>query len=459
MVFSSLVFLFIFLPLVIIINYLLPTKYRNTFLFIANLVFYAYGEPAYVLLMLASISFNYIFALLLDRVVSSSRRKLILILSIILNLGALAYFKYTIFIMDTLRVVPFLKDLPGMNIILPIGISFYTFQAMSYVIDVYRRDCKSTSSFVDFGAYISLFPQLIAGPIVRYCDVERQMKNRHVTFVMFSNGVKLFVVGLCKKILLANQFGIVWDAVSANTAFYGTLGAWIGAVAYALQIYFDFAGYSDMARGLGKMLGFDFCINFSYPYISRSITEFWRRWHISLGTWFRDYVYIPLGGNRVSKRKHALNILLVWALTGLWHGAGWNFIAWGLYYGIILLAEKMLYGNALKRMPKTVCHIYTLFIVVVGWVFFVSPDFGSAFKYLKIMFLPAAGNVYSLIPWTFTFIIGAVSCTPLCTAILGTLNIKRKTGVAEVILCCIGFVLCVASLVTQTYNPFIYFQF
>jgi len=464
MVFSSLVFLFLFLPVVIIINYWLPTEYRNAFLFVANLVFYAFGEPVYILLMIASIAVNYAFGLIFDKMDSAGNtslgaRKFLLALNVVFNIGALVYFKYTMLFVETLKLLPSFKWLPDVSIILPIGISFYTFQAMSYVIDVYRRDCKCTRSFIDFGAYISMFPQLIAGPIVRYTDVERTMVNRKVSFEMFSNGIKLFVVGLAKKVLLANQFGIVWDTVFADLTYYGTLGAWIGAFAYALQIYFDFGGYSDMARGLGKMLGFDFCINFSYPYISRNITEFWRRWHISLGTWFRDYVYIPLGGNRVSKARRVLNILVVWALTGIWHGAGWNFLAWGLYYGIILLAEKMVYGKLLKKLPKVICHIYTLFVVVVGWIFFVCPDFSSAFGYLKVMFTPVNGYVGELLPWAITFVVGIVSCTPLCTAMLGTLKIKRKTGFAEVVLCLVGFVLCLASLVTQTYNPFIYFQF
>ena len=463
MVFSSLVFLFLFLPVVIIINYWLPSNYRNGFLFFANLIFYAYGEPVYVILMLVSVLGNYLFARILDpeQIKQSDKiRKAVLFLSIVFNVGMLVYFKYTVLILDTLRLIPFLGNLPHVNIVLPIGISFYTFQAMSYVIDVYRRDCRCTRNFIDFGAYISLFPQLIAGPIVRYADVASQIRNRRSTFDMFSAGIKLFVVGLAKKVLLANQFGIIWETVYSDLSVYGTGGAWIGAIAYALQIYFDFGGYSDMARGLGKMLGFEFCINFSYPYISRTITEFWRRWHISLSTWFRDYVYIPLGGNRVSLLRNALNIFIVWALTGLWHGAGWNFLAWGIYYGIILLCEKFVYGKALKKLPAVFGHIYTLFIVVVGWIFFVCPDFGSAFNYLKVMFVPQGGNVSTLIPWWFTFVVGFVSCTPLCTALLGTVKLKVKgVRVLETLICIVGFILCVASLVTETYNPFIYFQF
>ncbi len=459
MVFSSLIFLFIFLPVVIIINYLLPQKFRNAFLLIANLIFYAWGEPVYVLLMFASILVNYVCALLLDKTVSNKRRKLILTVNIVLNLGALGFFKYTSLALDTLRIIPAFSTLPVAKIVLPIGISFYTFQAMSYVIDVYRRSCRSTKNFVDFAAYISLFPQLIAGPIVRYCDVERKMRDRHVTLEMFSNGVKLFIIGLCKKILLANQFGKIWDTVFADTALFGTGGAWIGAFAYTLQIYFDFAGYSDMARGLGKMLGFDFCINFSYPYISRSITEFWRRWHISLSTWFRDYVYIPLGGNRVSVLRHAINILIVWALTGLWHGAGWNFVAWGVYYGVLLLLEKFVWGKALSRIPKVIRHIYTLVIVIIGWIFFAAPTFTDAFNYLSYMFTFRLGSIGQLVPWLGTFVVGIIGCTPLMAALWGMMRMKRKWNFAEALLCIIGFILCVASLVTETYNPFLYFRF
>jgi alginate O-acetyltransferase complex protein AlgI len=459
MVFSSHIFLLMFLPAVVIINFILPPKFRNIFLLAANLIFYAYGEPVYVLLMLASIWVNYAGALYIDKTSSYRKRKAMLVLNVILNIGALCFFKYTVLLMDTLRIIPALKDLPAFNIVLPIGISFYTFQAMSYVIDVYRGDCRSSKSFVEFAAYISLFPQLIAGPIVRYTDVERKLRERHVSYVMFSNGVKLFIIGLCKKVLLANQFGMVWEEVSQSVGSFGTIGAWVGAFAYTLQIYFDFAGYSDMARGLGKMLGFDFCINFSYPYISRSITEFWRRWHISLSTWFKDYVYIPLGGNRKGILRQILNILIVWALTGLWHGAGWNFVAWGVYYGVLLILEKLVYGKLLSKMPKTLCHVYTLLIVVVGWIFFASPTFADAFCYLKAMVTLNSASAVSLMPHFTTFAIGIVAATPLGAAIWGTLRVKCKTGFAEIILCIIGFVLCMASLITESYNPFLYFRF
>lgn len=459
MVFSSLVFLLVFLTVVLIANYFLPMRFKNIFLLLANLIFYAYGEPVYVLLMIASVVVNYLAAKSIEKTVSEAKRRAILILCVVLNLGALAFFKYTSFFADTLRLIPAFSALPKFSVRLPIGISFYTFQAMSYCIDVYTGECRSARSFVDFAAYISLFPQLIAGPIVRYCDVDRQLGERRTSVEMLGTGIRLFSIGLAKKVLLANQFGIVWDSVSANVSAFGTLGAWAGAVAYAMHIYFDFAGYSDMARGLGKMLGFDFCINFNYPYISKSVTEFWRRWHISLSTWFRDYLYIPLGGNRLGKGRMCFNILIVWGLTGLWHGAGWNFIAWGLYYGIILLAEKLLYGEKLAKSPTFVGHIYTLLIVIVGWIFFASESFTAAFEYLKVMFVPTPGNARPLIGRAFTLAVGAVGSTPLACRLWNAAKSKRRLTAAETALCAASLLLCIASLVTDSYNPFLYFRF
>lgn len=459
MVFSSLVFLFVFLPAVLIINYILPAKAKNVFLLFANLVFYAYGEPIYVLLMIASMVLNYFSAAVIDKTVNEGRRKALLTVNIILNIGALCFFKYTSLFLDTLRHISVFSGLPHFSAALPIGISFYTFQAVSYVIDVYRKECESSDSFVNFAAYISLFPQLIAGPIVRYSDVERQIRERHETVDIFNTGIRYFAIGLAKKVLLANQFGIIWNAVSADVHSFGTAGAWIGAAAYALQIYFDFAGYSDMARGLGKMLGFDFCINFNYPYISKSITEFWRRWHISLSTWFRDYLYIPLGGNRCSKVRNCFNILLVWMLTGFWHGAGWNFLAWGLYYGVILLLEKNLYGERLKKLPAVIGHIYTLLVVTIGWIFFACSSFGAAFDYLKVMFTLSEGRAYELIAWIPTIIVGIVASTPLFSSAWGKLKEKKSLMYAEIVLCMAALVLCCSGLVTESYNPFLYFRF
>ena len=315
MVFSSLPFLFLFLTVVLLVSHILPFRFRNFFLLLANLVFYAYGEPVYVLIMIGSILVNFFAGLLMDKQSTQGRRRAVLVVGIVLNLAALGVFKYAGLFVSTLREIPGLSSLPEVDIALPIGISFYTFQAVSYLIDVYWDDCAASHNLINFASYISLFPQLIAGPIVRYKDVNEQLVSRRETPTLFNSGVRLFVVGLAKKVLLANQFGMLWDAMSADPVAAGALGAWAGACAYTLQIYFDFAGYSDMARGLGRMLGFEFCINFNYPYISKSVTEFWRRWHISLSTWFRDYVYIPLGGNRCGKLRQCVNILVVWALT------------------------------------------------------------------------------------------------------------------------------------------------
>ena len=364
--------------------------------------------------------------------------------------------------MDTLRGIPAFSSLPEVNIALPIGISFYTFQAVSYLIDVYWDDCEASHNFVNFACYISLFPQLIAGPIVRYRDVNEQLVSRHETPTLFNSGVRLFMVGMAKKVLLANQFGMLWESVSADPVAAGAIGAWVGACAYTLQIYFDFAGYSDMARGLGRMLGFEFCINFNYPYISKSVTEFWRRWHISLSTWFRDYVYIPLGGNRCGKIRQCVNILVVWALTGFWHGAGWNFLFWGFYYGILLLIEKLVLGKYIRRLPAPVQHLYTMVIVVIGWVFFASPDLSTALDYLQVMFSFTPGTVGTaslVMPWLGMGILGVLASTPLAKTLWEKVQDKKWMPLAEGALCLAGLLLCTASLVSDSYNPFLYFRF
>ena len=359
MVFSSTIFLCVYLPAVLGLYYICPEKLKNGFLLFASLVFYAWGEPVYVLLMVFSIAVNYVFGLLMEK--KAEKKKLWLIISVIIDLGLLCLFKYTDFIIENINGA-FDAGLDLLKLALPIGISFYTFQAMSYTIDVYRGNVRAQKNIVDFGMYITMFPQLIAGPIVRYTDVEAQLKNRRVSAKDFSDGISRFIVGLGKKVLLANQIGALWSEVYALGGNTSALMAWIGAFAFSFQIYFDFSGYSDMAIGLGKMLGFEFVQNFDYPYISRSATEFWRRWHISLGTWFREYVYIPLGGNRVGPLKHIRNIMIVWLLTGFWHGAAWCFILWGLYYGILLLLEKYIWGKGLAKLPKFIQHIYTIII-------------------------------------------------------------------------------------------------
>ncbi len=462
MVFSSLPFLFLFLTVVLLVSHILPFRFRNFFLLLANLVFYAYGEPVYVIIMIGSILVNFFAGLLMDKQTTQGRRRAVLVVGIVLNLAALGVFKYAGLFVDTLREIPAFTALPAVEIALPIGISFYTFQAVSYLIDVYWDDCAASHNFVNFACYISLFPQLIAGPIVRYRDVNDQLVSRKETTTLFNSGVRLFVVGMAKKVLLANQFGMLWNAMSADPVAAGAIGAWAGACAYTLQIYFDFAGYSDMARGLGRMLGFEFCINFNYPYISKSVTEFWRRWHISLSTWFRDYVYIPLGGNRCGELRQCVNILLVWALTGFWHGAGWNFLFWGFYYGVLLLIEKLVLGKYIRRLPAIFQHLYAMVIVIIGWVFFASPDLSTALAYLKVMFSFSPGTMGGLslvMPWLGMAAIGVVSATPLAKNLWERFQHSKVMPLVESLLSLAALLLCTASLVSDSYNPFLYFRF
>ncbi len=373
MVFSDLIFLFFFLPAVILVTKLSPRSWRNTELFLFSLLFYAWGEPVYVLLMLTVILVNYLAGLLVAAFPAETRwreRRLALVLAIALNLGILGYFKYTGFFLESMNRL-FRSHFPVPEIVLPIGISFYIFQSMSYVIDVYRYQVDPQYNPLLFGTYVSLFPQLIAGPIVRYKDVASQLDFRAGSVEQFSSGVRRFLVGAAKKVLIANNIGLLWDTFSAMPAGELTvLGSWIGILGFSLQIYFDFSGYSDMAIGLGRMLGFEFRENFDYPYISQSVTEFWRRWHISLGTWFRDYVYIPLGGNRRGLARQFLNILIVWALTGFWHGANWTFLLWGLYYAVFLILEKAFLLRWLEKLPRFVRHVYAVLVAVCGWVLF-----------------------------------------------------------------------------------------
>lgn len=459
MVFSSLPFLFLFLPAVLLGYYLLRGRARNYFLLLANLIFYAYGEPVYLLLMLASILVNYGAAVLIERQRVQSRKRIVLIAAVALNLAALGWFKYTGLVTDTLRSAG-LTFVPSVSVALPIGISFYTFQAMSYVIDVYWGQCRATKNFVDFAAYISLFPQLIAGPIVRYRDVAEQLTQRSTSLPRFSWGVRMFVIGLAKKVLLANQLVLLWETVAADPHAAGTLAAWCGMAAYTLHIYFDFGGYSDMARGLGAMLGFDFCINFDYPYCADSITDFWRRWHISLSSWFRDYVYIPLGGSRGGKGKTARNLMVVWMLTGLWHGAGWNFVFWGFYYGVLLLLEKFVLKDFIAKLPQTIRQLYTLVLVAVGWVFFASPDFAAAGRYLQVLVSGTGGmSPLRLLGWLPIGLVGAVASTPLAAKLWNKRPNSNLRAVLEAALCLSALVLCTAGLVSGSYNPFLYFRF
>ena len=464
MVFSSLLFIFLFFAVVLTVYYCLPKKFRNGFLFVANLVFYGYGEPIFILLMLFSVTINYISGLLLGKFAENSKAKrIVLLVNIIANLALLGYFKYAGFAATMLQKIPVFAGIPIPNIALPIGISFYTFQTMSYVIDVYRRDCAVQKSFIAFGTYVALFPQLIAGPIVRYKDVAEQLVSRTESLAEFEKGVKIFLVGLAKKVLIANRMGQLWDTLRADDEA-GMVAAWVGILAYSLQIYFDFSGYSDMAIGLGHMFGFEFLKNFDYPYISKSITEFWRRWHISLGTWFREYVYIPLGGNRKGKVRQIVNIFIVWALTGLWHGASWNFVFWGVYFGILLMLEKLFLLKWLKKLPAVFTHIYTLFLVVISWIFFYFETTDGIFSFIGRLFSlsdgllsqDAAATVLASLP---LLLIAFVACTPLAKKVHDKLADKPFMPAVDALAGAASLLLSVAALVYDSYNPFLYFRF
>lgn len=465
MVFSSLIFLFMFLPMVLALYYITPKKFRNLTLFIVDLVFYAWGEPWLVVLMLVSIFLNYTAGIIIG--VNREKRifsKVVFILSVILNLGLLGFFKYAGFIGETLNMVmPFL-NIPILEISLPIGISFYTFQTMSYTIDVYRNTVKVQKNIIAFGTYVSLFPQLIAGPIVRYEDVAEQLMNRRETLEQFTNGVKLFLIGLSKKVLIANEMGNLWDSLRESGSSSGALGAWVGIIAYSFQIYFDFCGYSEMAMGLGKMFGFEFLKNFDYPYISKSMTEFWRRWHISLGTWFREYVYIPLGGNRRGLSRQIINIGVVWFLTGLWHGASWNFIIWGLYFGFLLMLEKMFLLKFLKKAPAIISHLYSIILIVFGWVLFYFEDMSEMGAFIGRLFgsdgFMMSGDIsVAVISYIPLLIAAAVVSTPLISKLYHMIKSKAIIYLLDNAGCILALLLCTAALVSSDYNPFLYYKF
>lgn len=466
MVFSSTIFLCVYLPLVLLGYYICPKKGRNLFLLIVSLVFYAWGEPKYVFLMIFSILVNYIFGRLMDKHRENKKRlKLMLVLSVVIDLGLLSVFKYTDFIITNVNAI-FGANFDLLNIALPIGISFYTFQAMSYTIDVYRNDVRVQKNLIDFGMYITMFPQLIAGPIVRYADVQDQLAERSVTTADFSEGIMRFVVGLGKKVLLANQMGAVWSEIYALGGDVSALMAWTGAIAYTFQIYFDFSGYSDMAIGLGRMFGFKFPENFRYPYQSVSITDFWRRWHITLSTWFKEYLYIPLGGNRRGLARQALNLLIVWSLTGFWHGAGWNFVMWGLYYFVILFIEKLFLLKALDKLPKFFRHVYALVLIIIGWVIFASDDVSVLLPYLGSMFGAngAIGgmDVYTLLTKAVLLIICCIASTELPKKLFlsaaGAMNEKAAFTLKSVLMIAL-LALSMILLIGDSYNPFLYFRF
>lgn len=463
MLFTSISFLYYFLPLVLIVYFIVPKKYKNLVLLLFSLLFYFYGEPKYILLMLFEILVAYIGAILIDKY----KDKSILILTLFIHIILLVIFKYTDFFISNINNI-FNTNFKLLNIALPIGISFYTFQIISYVIDVYRGKVKVQKSFLKLATYVSLFPQLIAGPIVRYEIIEDELDNRKHSFEDFAIGVRRFTIGLAKKVLIANMLGELCTkfdlADERSIVFY-----WIFAISYMLQIYFDFSAYSDMAIGLGRIFGFHFLENFDYPYISKSITEFWRRWHISLGSWFRDYVYIPLGGNRVNKTKFLRNILIVWLLTGFWHGASWNFIIWGLLFGILLIFEKLYLSKILDKLPNFIKRIYVLFIVMISFIIFNANTMNTAwhniiglFGFNKEVFINTY-TIYYLKSYLLVIIISIIASTPIPKNIINKLNknksLNKAINLLEPIFIIILLLITTSYLIDSSYNPFLYFRF
>lgn len=465
MVFSSLTFLFVYFPIVLLVMKISPIKLRNFFLLLLSLIFYGWQEPVYIFIMIFSTVFDYFNGYMVYKY--KDNRKVafrFVLLSIIGNLLVLGFFKYFDFIILNLQNIGF-TSLKPLYIALPVGISFYTFQTMSYPIDVYMNNATLQKNVISFATYVAMFPQLVAGPIVRYKDIASQLDSRILSQDKFADGVFRFVIGLGKKVLFANMIGKVFDEILLLESNLTVALAWIGMIAYALQIYFDFSGYSDMAIGIGKMLGFDFLENFNYPYISTSITEFWRRWHISLGNWFKDYVYIPLGGNRFGIVRQILNIMVVWFLTGLWHGAAYNFILWGLYFGFLLILEKLFLSHFLKHLPKIVQHIYALFFILIGWAIFAIEDFSRMIFYLRSMFylnkLPVINDltIYYLRNNGVVFMILLLASTPLFKFLYLKYIKNRKVEWIMPFAMLLVFLLATASLVNASYNPFLYFRF
>lgn len=464
MVFSDSVFLFMFLPLTLAVYYAVPFAFKNTVLFLTGLLFYAWGEPVYVLIMLLSTAIDYCAGRLMDRFDSNKNiRKATLLVSVVMNLSLLGIFKYGSFFIGSVNGI-FGSAIPDPGLPLPIGISFFTFQSMSYTIDLYRRNIKVQKNFIDFAAFVTMFPQIVAGPIVRYEDVSAQLTCRRIDLRSMSDGITRFVCGMCKKVLIANSIGALWTDVKAQD--YTSMPAataWLGIAAFTLQIYFDFSGYSDMAIGLGKMLGFDFPENFRYPYNSKSVAEFWRRWHITLGDWFKNYVYFPLGGSRGSTAATIRNTLIVWLLTGLWHGASWNFILWGLYYGVLIILEKFVFRRLLERTPSALRHILTMLAVVFGWVIFEITSPASELEFVKAMlgFGGSFANSFTLNAlhnYAVTFIAAIAISTGIPLKMCKKLPEKRADTLSLVGEAA-GMTACIACLVDSGYNPFLYFNF
>lgn len=461
MIFSSIPFLFYFLPITVILYFVLSKSLRNLELLLASLVFYAWGEPKYVLLMAGSIIVSYVFSLFVGKCAPRSKKaKLLLFIAVALNVLALGIFKYTDFVLAGINSILSL-DITLPQIALPVGISFYTFQSLSYCVDVYRGDVPAQKNIINFAAYITMFPQLIAGPIVRYKDINEQLLYRTYSAQKFYDGLRRFIIGLAKKVLIANQLGELCSFYKATDE-PTVLFTWLYAIAYALHVYFDFSGYSCMAIGLGKIFGFDFLENFNYPYISKSATEFWRRWHMSLGTWFRDYVYIPMGGNRVPFGRWIFNTCTVWALTGLWHGASMSFVAWGVYFAVLLIIEKLFLKKFLEKLPSFISHIYLLVAVFVSFMIFDSETFAVAGQRIAYLFggnniaFSSAETLYYLKSYAVTFIVGIIGAMPVAKLY------RKKFGertVIETVLLAILLIMVVAYLVDGSYNPFLYFRF
>ena len=469
MVFSSLTFMFVFLPIVLILYYIVPKKFKNLFVLISGLIFYAWGEPVYVLIMRVSTLIDYTAGLLIYRFDKSKTiKRICLIVSLLMNLGLLGVFKYSGFIMQNIDIIfgTSLYD-PNHALPLPIGISFFTFQSMSYTIDMYMGKIKVQKNPISFAAFVTLFPQIVAGPIVRYDDIAKDLDDRTVNLDCIYEGILKFITGVGKKVLIANNIGMLWTSVKGmETSELSVLTAWLGILAFTLQIYFDFSGYSDMAIGLGKMMGFNFPQNFNYPYQSKSISEFWRRWHITLGAWFKSYVYFPLGGSRKGKGRTVFNLAVVWLLTGIWHGASWNFILWGVLYGLVIIIEKLFLGKILERIPDFFSWLYTIVLVILGWVLFDTADIPTALGYMGAMFggggtLVDNTAMYYLINYGVMFVIGTFACTDIFSRAAEWLKEKMpllvnySTPIAKTAI----MVLSTAYLADATYNPFLYFNF
>lgn len=466
MVFSEIPFLFYFFPLFLLCYFISPAKLKNFTLLIFSMIFYAWGEPVYILLLLLSSVVDYINGRALEHFEGKrSKQRIFLCISVFVNLSLMGIFKYLGLFITSLNSI-FGTHIGNPEIALPLGISFFTFQTMSYSIDVYRKEVKAEHNFINYMTYVCMFPQLVAGPIVRYEEISKSLKKRTVTWAAFWDGMTRFLMGLFKKVLIANQIGSLWDTVLSMESRSFAM-AWLGLLAFSIQIYFDFSGYSDMAIGMGKMMGFDYPENFNYPYICTSITDFWRRWHMTLSGWFRDYVYIPLGGNRKGKARQVLNIAVVWALTGFWHGASWNFLLWGVYFGIILIIEKL--TRLPDKLPGVLKHVYSLFLVVLGWMIFAVEDISELGNYASQIFGFGADGfagtefLYRIKNYAVIIVLGILLSTPIYGKIRNFAEKNQKAGAAlSAAGACIGILLvvvCVAMLVADTYNPFLYFRF